>query len=182
MPKTESAQKLKTGDLAPQFSLKGIDEKKYTLNDFKSKTLLIIFMCNHCPYVKARIKDIIDIQSKFNEKELCIVGINSNDPNYPDEGFENMKEFSKQYNMNFHYLIDEKQNIAKDFGAVCTPDPFLFNKDRKLVFHGKINDAINPEMSPKIKIMEKNIKRILNDEIIEKDFDPSIGCSIKWIE
>ena len=182
MPKTESAQKLNTGDLAPQFSLKGIDEKKYTLNDFKSKALLIVFMCNHCPYVKARIKDIIEIQSKFNEKELCIVGINSNDPNYPDEGFENMKEFSKQYNMNFHYLIDEKQNIAKDYGAVCTPDPFLFNKDRKLVFHGKINDATNPEMSPKINIMEKNVKRILNDEIIEKDFDPSIGCSIKWIE
>ncbi|MGD1838797.1 MAG: thioredoxin family protein [Nitrososphaeraceae archaeon] len=182
MAKTESIQKLKTGYKVPEFNLKGIDGKEYTLNDFKSKALLIVFICNHCPYVKARIKDIIKIQSKFSENELCVVGINSNDPNYTDEGFENMKKFSKHYDMNFPYLIDEKQNIALSFGAVCTPDPFLFNQDRRLVFHGKINDATNPEMIPKINIMEDNIKKILNDEKIEKDFDPSIGCSIKWVE
>src|SRR5688500_4636733 len=106
MVKTESSQKLKTGQKAPDFNLKDVGGKLYSLKDFNSKSLLIIFICNHCPFVKARIKDIIDLQSHFNNDELRIVGINSNDPNYEDEGFENMKKFSKQYNLNFRYLID----------------------------------------------------------------------------
>jgi len=180
MVKTESSQILKIGNEAPYFNLIGVDGKMYSLNDFNSKTLLIIFICNHCPFVKARINDIINLQNKFDIKELRIVGINSNDPNYNDEGFENMKKFSNEYNLNFPYLIDETQEIAKSFGAVCTPDPFLFDHERKLVFHGRINDSMTPESEPTRQIMEENIQKVLNGEIIEKDFDPSIGCSIKW--
>jgi len=180
MVKTESSQRLKTGEKAPDFNLIGIDGKLYSLNDFNSKTLLIIFISNHCPFVKARMRDIIDLQYKFNNDELQIVGINSNDPNYEGEGFDNMKKFSNEYNITFPYLIDETQEIAKAYGAVCTPDPYLFDQQKKLVFHGKINDADSPEKTSTKAIMNENIQKILKNEKIVKDFDPSIGCSIKW--
>ncbi len=180
MVKTESSQILKTGYKAPDFNLIGVDGKMYSLNNFNGKTLLVIFICNHCPFVKARINDIINLQNKFDVTELQIIGINSNDPNYEDEGFENMKKFSKEYNLNFPYLIDETQEIAKLYGAVCTPDPFLFDHERKLVFHGRINDAMTPESYPSRQIMEENIQKVLKGEQMEKGFDPSIGCSIKW--
>ena len=181
MARTASSQVLKTGQVAPDFRLKGVDNKVYTLNDFKSsKCLLVIFICNHCPYVRARISDIVDLQSKFNISDLQLVGINSNDTSYQDEGFENMKIFAQNYGLNFPYLIDDSQVTAKQYGAMCTPDPFLFDSERRLVFHGRINDAVEPDMSPNIPVMENNIKKILNKENLEKDFDPSIGCSIKW--
>jgi peroxiredoxin len=180
MVKTPSSQTLKTGQNAPDFKLRGIDSKTYSLHDFTSKSLLIVFICNHCPYVKARIGDIINLQSKFKNSELQVVGINSNDPNYIEEGFDNMIKFANERKLNFPYLIDDTQYIAKSYGAVCTPDPFLFDEQRRLVFHGKINDAVEPEMTPKIQVMENNIRKILKGEKIEKDFDPSIGCSIKW--
>src|SRR3712207_990689 len=115
MAKTLSAQKLVSGSKAPDFTLKGVDDKTYSLKDFKSKSILIVFICNHCPYVKARIKDIVSLQSKFDTSQLQVIGINSNDPNYEDEGFENMKKFSKEYSLNFPYLIDEEQQIARDY-------------------------------------------------------------------
>ena len=180
MAKTLSSQKLMQGSISPDFYLKGVDNKMYSLSDFKSKSLLIIFMCNHCPYVKAKIKDIVNLQSKFNKENLQVVGINSNDPDYEDEGFNNMINFSKNYSLNFPYLIDDTQKIAKEYGAVCTPDPFLFNADKKLVYHGKINDALEPNSSPTYDTMEENIKKLLKGQKIEKEFDPSIGCSIKW--
>ena len=180
MAKTFSSQTLKKNSIAPSFKLIGTNNKVYTLEDFTSKTLLIVFICNHCPYVKARIHDLIELQRKFSESDLRIVGINSNDPSYQDEGFENMIKFSIEHNLNFPYLIDDTQQVAKSYGAVCTPDPFLFNENRRLVFHGKINDALEPEMTPQVNVMENNIRKILNAETIENDFDPSIGCSIKW--
>lgn len=180
MVKTLSSQTLQKNDKAPSFRLMGTDDLYYSLEDFRSKSLLIVFICNHCPYVKARIGDLVTLQSSFPTSELQIVGINSNDPSYQDEGFENMVKFSKQNNLNFPYLIDDTQQIAKSYGAVCTPDPFLFDQDRNLVFHGKINDAMDPEMTPQVHVMENNIKRLLDGQSIEKDFDPSIGCSIKW--
>ena len=180
MVKTESSPILKTGSNAPLFNLIGVDGKMYSLADFKSKTILVVFICNHCPFVKAIIKDLVNLQDKFAQNDFQVVAINSNDPNYEGEGFENMKKFSKEYNLNFPYLIDETQEIAKSFGAVCTPDPFLFDHERKLVFHGRINDAMNPDSQATRQIMEENIRKILNGQAIEKDFDPSIGCSIKW--
>lgn len=180
MVKTASTQVLRTGQKSPHFRLKGVDDKMYSLEDFNSKSLLVVFICNHCPYVKARIPDIINLQSTFKPSELQVIGINSNDPNYEGEGFENMLKFASEYEINFPYLIDDSQDVAKAYGAVCTPDPFLLNIEHKLVFHGKINDALEPGMTPTIPIMESNVRKILRGEKIEKDFDPSIGCSIKW--
>lgn len=179
MVKTPSSQTLQAGQKAPDFNLKGVDGKKYSLQNFNAKALLIVFMCNHCPYVHARLGDIIVLQEKF-KGSLQVVGINSNDPNYEGEGFENMVRFAKERKMNFPYLFDETQNVARAYGAVCTPDPFLFDAGKKLVFHGRINDAMEPEQKPKTQVMETNVRKLLNGEKIEKTFDPSIGCSIKW--
>lgn len=180
MVKTESSpQVLNTGSMTPDFTLKGVDGKMHSLQEYKSKATLVVFICNHCPYVKARIGDIVALQSKFSPSELQVIGINSNDPNYKDEGFDNMVAFAKNYKLNFPYLIDDSQNVARSYGAVCTPDPFLF-VDGKLAFHGRINDALEPEAKPTIPVMENNVRKLLRGERLEKDFDPSIGCSIKW--
>lgn len=183
MVKTQSTQKLSSGSQAPNFSLKGVDNKNYSLKDTNSRTLLIVFICNHCPYVKAKINDLIFLQSKFKTSDLQIIAINSNDPGYEGEGFDNMIRFAQEYSLNFPYLIDETQSVARNYGAVCTPDPFLFDESKKLAFHGKINDALEPNSSPTVNTMEINIQKILDGKksTIEKDFDPSIGCSIKWI-
>lgn len=181
MAKTKSTQVLQKNQIAPNFTLTGIDEKRYSLTSFSSsKLILVVFMCNHCPYVKARIRDIVDLQSKFDKSDFQIVAINSNDPDYQDEGFENMKKFGSEQSINFPYLFDETQETARAYGAVCTPDPFLFDSERKLVFHGKINDALEPDMTPKVQTMEDNVRKLLAGQELEKEFDPSIGCSIKW--
>ena len=181
MVKTVSSQVLNTGEKSPDFELKGVDNKIYSLKDFDdSNSLLVVFICNHCPYVRARIGDIVNLQSMFKTSDLQVVGINSNDPNYEGEGFDNMIKFAREYKLNFPYLIDDTQLMAKAYGAVCTPDPFLFDQERRLVFHGRINDALEPEMTPKVSVMENNVRKVLRGEKIEKDFDPSIGCSIKW--
>jgi len=171
---------LKTGMQAPAFTLKGVDGKSHSLSDYKSKSTLVIFMCNHCPFVKARIGEMVELQSRFSPSELQVIGINSNDPNYEDEGFDNMVRFAKQYSVNFPYLIDESQEVARAYGAMCTPDPFLLDASGKLMFHGRINDAMEPEAKPTVPVMENNIRALLSGKKIEKDFDPSIGCSIKW--
>jgi peroxiredoxin len=181
MVKTASSpQVLKTSSRAPDFTLKGVDGKMHTLADYKSKTTLVIFICNHCPYVKARINDVVALQGKFSPSELQVIGINSNDPDYQDEGYDNMTRFSKDYKLNFPYLIDDTQQVARDFGAVCTPDPFLLDSNKNLVFHGKVNDALEPEAKPTVPVMENNVRKVLRGEKLDKDFDPSIGCSIKW--
>jgi peroxiredoxin len=181
MVKTASSpQVLKAGNIAPDFTLKGVDGKMHSLSDYKSKTTLVIFICNHCPYVKARINDVVALQGKFNAGELQVIGINSNDPDYQDEGFDNMIKFSEDYKLNFPYLIDETQDVARSFGAVCTPDPFLLDSGKRVIFHGKVNDALEPESKPTVPVMENNVRKALRGEKIEKDFDPSIGCSIKW--
>ena len=179
----ESQVTLKTGDVAPDFELLGIDGKHHSLNDYKQfKGLLVIFMCNHCPYVKAKVEAIKEVHAKFKE-QIALIGINSNDSiKYPDDSFESMKSISKVKNIEFDYLVDETQEIAKKYGAVCTPDPFLFDSERKLIFHGRIDDAMNPDATATQKVMIENIEKFLNGEKIEKDFDPSIGCSIKWKE
>ena len=177
----ESKITLKTGDSAPDFSLKGIDDEIHSLESYaKNKGLLVIFMCNHCPYVKAKVDAIKQINEKFNEN-IAVVGINSNDSiEYPDDSFENMKNIAIENGMKFDYLVDDKQDVAKMYGAVCTPDPFLFDEDRKLIFHGRIDNAMNPDATATENIMQNNLKKFLAGEKIEKDFDPSIGCSIKW--
>lgn len=179
----ESQIKLKQGDKAPEFQLLGIDDKKHTLNDYNNyRGILVIFMCNHCPYVKAKVDALNELYEKYGDK-IAIVGINSNDSkDYPEDSFENMKVTAKEKGFKFDYLVDDTQEIAKKYGAICTPDPFLFNSNKQLVFHGKIDNAMKPDAFATEKTMSMNIEKLLAGEKIEKDFDPSIGCSIKWKE
>ena len=179
----ESQIKLKTGDIAPDFELLGIDDKRHTLKDYENyKGILVIFMCNHCPYVKAKVDALNELFEECG-KDIAIIGINSNDPtNVPEDSFDGMKQTAKEKNFQFDYLVDETQEIAKKYGAVCTPDPFLFDSEKKLIFHGRIDDAMNPEAEVSEKVMINNIQKFLEGQKIEKDFDPSIGCSIKWKE
>ena len=172
---------LKTNDNAPDFTLLGIDDKKHSLEDYTNhKGLLVVFMCNHCPYVKAKIDAIKEVHEKFKD-DIALVGINSNDSiKYPDDSFESMKIVAKEKGIKFDYLGDETQEIAKKYGAVCTPDPFLFDSERKLIFHGRIDNAMNPLETATEKTMINKIQRFLDGKKIEKSFDPSIGCSIKW--
>ncbi len=161
MAKMESVISLKTGDVAPGFSLKGIDDKMHSLEDYSKKGLLVIFMCNHCPFVKAKIDAIKELHDKF-KNDISIVGINSNDSvKYPDDDFESMKAVAKEKGLEIDYLVDETQEIAKKYGAVCTPDPFLFDSEKKLIFHGRIDDAMNPEAEVSEKVMINNISALI---------------------
>ena len=179
----ESQISLKSGDTAPDFELVGIDNHKHSLKDYAGKkATLIIFMCNHCPFVKAKVEAIKEIHARFRQ-DVNVIGINSNDSvKYPDDSFENMKIVAEEKKIQFDYLVDESQDIAKKYGATCTPDPFLFDKDFKLIFHGKIDNAVKSEDIVTQKTMINNIIKFLDGKSIEKDFDPSIGCSIKWKE
>ena len=175
----ESRKKLVAGDKAPYFILIGTDEREHALKSYLGKPLIIAFLCNHCPYVHAKIGALTGLKKKFGNK-INIVGINSSDPEYTGEGFAKMKEYDKSFGVNFDYLIDDSQKIARDYGAMCTPDPFLFDAEGKLVYHGKLDSS--PSMNP-VKtgdIMEINIENVLNDDPVENEFVPSQGCSIKW--
>jgi len=169
------------GEKAKDFNLLSTEKEKISLDMAKGDNgTLVMFICNHCPYVKAKIDAIKQIHEKFKES-VALVGINSNDSTeYPDDSFENMKKIADEKGMKFDYLVDEKQDVAKKYGAICTPDPFLFDQNRKLVFHGRIDNAMNPDDTATESTMQKNIEKYLAGEKIEKDFDPSIGCSIKW--
>lgn len=164
------------------FSLKGIDEKIYSLSDFSgNKILVIIFMCNHCPYVKAVMQRLVRIQEKYSGKDVRLIGINSNDVvAYPEDSFENMKIFSKSYSMNFPYLFDETQEIAKKYDAVCTPDIYVFNEQRVLKYRGRIDDNWKEESQVKSRDLESAIDKLLEGKEIPESQIPSLGCSIKW--
>lgn len=178
----ESQIKLKTGDLAPDFDLLGIDDKRHSINNYAKNGTLVIFMCNHCPYVKAKLDALNELYDKFGDK-IDIIGINSNDPSdYPEDSFENMKKIAIEKEFKFDYLIDDSQKVARSYGAICTPDPFLFDKDKRLVFHGRIDNAMKPGDTPSEKTMINNIQKMLSGNNIDNSFEPSIGCSIKWKE
>ena len=170
------------GTKAISFSLKGIDEKTYNLEEIKGKNgTLVIFICNHCPYVKGVIdrlvKDIIDLQ----KKEIGCVAIMSNDvANYPEDSFENMKKFSKVNNFRFPYLYDETQEVAKAYGAVCTPDFFGYNKNLELQYRGRLDNAgISGEVL-KDKELFNAFHQIIKTGNGPKEQKSSMGCSIKW--
>ena len=170
------------GSKIPEFNSKGIDNETYSLESFKdTKGLIIIFSCNHCPYVQAYEGRIKTIQTDYKEKGITVVAINSNDDvNYPDDSFENMKKRATEQYFNFIYLRDEDQSIATEFDATHTPEIFLFDADRKLVYHGKIDDNWQePE-----KAVNHYLRNALNEMLEGKEISVpetySIGCTIKW--
>ena len=173
------------GKKADHFELKSTDNKIISLNDVKGENgTLIMFICNHCPYVKAVIKEIVSDCKELEKEGIKSVAIMSNDTvNYPDDSFDKMIEFSQNNNFGFSYLIDETQEIAKKYDAVCTPDFFGYNKDLKLNYRGRIRELrdlkpVRDGSSELFKAM-KLISETQKGPDIQK---PSLGCSIKWFK
>jgi len=176
--------KIQMGEPAKEFSLKGVDEKNYTLDTFKTaQVLVLIFMCNHCPYVKAVWQRLIDLQEKFKDLKVQFVGINANAANteYPDDSFENMQREFAERKMNFPYLIDSNQKVSKDYNAQCTPDIYVYDEERKLAYHGRIDDNWKDESKVTKHELAEAISMLLKGEKVTEQY-PSMGCSIKWVE
>tara|TARA_Y100001970_G_scaffold284063_1_gene400666 strand:+ start:701 stop:1255 length:555 start_codon:yes stop_codon:yes gene_type:complete len=172
------------GNKAKDFQLKSTSNKIITLEDVKGENgTLIMFICNHCPYVKAVIEDVVQDTRQLKTQGINSVAIMSNDiKNYPEDSFENMIEFSKKNNFNFPYLIDETQEVAKSYGAVCTPDFFGYNKKLELQYRGRIRELkeLKPVRSGESDLL-KAMKMIGKSEKGPTDQIPSMGCNIKWI-
>jgi peroxiredoxin len=171
------------GKKAVPFKLKSTEGKIISLEDLKGENgTLIMFICNHCPYVKAITKDIVEDCNELKKLGINSIAISSNDPtNYPEDSFENMIEFAKKNEFSFPYLIDETQEIAKAYDAVCTPDFFGYNKDLELQYRGRLRELKN--LIP-IRNCQSDLYRAMK-QIAEtnngpKDQIPSAGCSIKW--
>ena len=184
MPPVKSSSSL-FGISAKDFKLNSTDNKLISLNDINGDAgTLIMFICNHCPYVKAVIKDIVEDCKNLKKLGVKAVAISANDPiNYPEDSFENMIEFAKKHQFNFPYLFDETQNVAKSYDAVCTPDFFGYNNNLELQYRGRIREL--KDLKP-IKIDEsdlfKAMKQISETGKGPKKQIPSLGCSIKWLD
>ena len=165
------------GEKAKDFTLLSTENKKISLSDIKGKNgTLIMFICNHCPYVKAVIHSIVQDANFLEGIGVKSVAIMSNDASeYPEDSFENMVSFAKQHNFSFPYLIDKTQKVAKDYGAVCTPDFFGYNKNLELQYRGRIYAARPTELGAAMKLVADTGKG-------PKKQIPSMGCSIKWIK
>ena len=172
------------GKKAENFQLKSTNNELITLDKIRGKKgTLIMFICNHCPYVKAIIKDIVKDTSLLKTEGINSVAIMSNDTiNYPDDSFNKMIEFSKKNKFSFPYLIDETQEIAKKFGAVCTPDFFGYNNQLELQYRGRMREL--KDLKP---IKEGESELLLAMKLISKTGKgprnqiPSMGCNIKWV-
>ena len=171
------------GKKAENFELKSTEKTLISLNDIKGENgTLIMFICNHCPYVKAIIKDVVEDCNKLNYLGIKSVAICSNDPiNYPEDNFENMIEFARKHKFNFPYLIDETQNIARKYDAVCTPDFFGYDKDFGLQYRGRIREL--RELKP-VRSGDSDLfiamKQVSETGKGPKEQFPSTGCGIKW--
>ena len=172
------------GEKIYDFNLKSVDEKNYTLKDIAGKNgTLVMFICNHCPYVKAIIKELSSTTLNLKKYNINSVAIMSNDTvNYPDDSFDNMKKFAQENHFGFPYLFDETQEIAKKYGAVCTPDFFGYNENLELQYRGRIREL--KELKP-VRSGESDLyiamKQISETGNGPKDQIPSMGCNIKWL-
>ena len=173
------------GQAAKSFELKSTNNEIIKLNDVKGTNgTLVMFICNHCPYVKAVIKDIVEDCKNLKELGITAVAICSNDTiNYPEDSFENMIEFAKKHQFNFPYLFDETQNIAKNYDAVCTPDFFGYNNNLELQYRGRIRELVN--LKP-VRAGDSDLysamKQIAETGKGPEMQIPSAGCSIKWLD
>jgi peroxiredoxin len=181
MPPLETPE-LINNFLAPAFKLPATDGKFYTLQELKGpKGLVIAFICNHCPYVKAIADKIAKEAIALQKIGINFVGINANDPiAYPEDSFENMKLFAQENHYSFPYLFDESQEVAKAYDAVCTPDFFGFNSDLLLVYRGRLDAAGKNIMPEATRDLFLAMEEISQDLPISNKQYPSIGCSIKW--
>ena len=173
------------GEKAKDFNLKSTENKQITLKDIKGENgTLVMFICNHCPYVKAIIKNLVDDVKFLDKLDIKSVAIMSNDvKNYPEDSFENMISFSKVNDFSFPYLIDATQKIAKDYDAVCTPDFFGYNKNLELQYRGRIRELKNLKPIGKSDSdLNVAMRLIATSGKGPKNQIPSMGCNIKWFK
>ncbi|EMA46997.1 thioredoxin family protein [Halococcus saccharolyticus] len=183
----ESARELERGDLAPGFELPDTDGDTRSIDDFAdNKALLVTFTCNHCPYAQAKFDTLNRLADDYGN--VAVVGINPNDADeYPDDSFERMQALVDEGTIEYDaYLRDESQDVARAYGAVCTPDPFLFKSTDdgfELAYHGRLDDAHGPDEQPSGEPgfeMAGAIESVLAGVPVDHEFRPSRGCSIKW--
>lgn len=179
-PKTEL---LALGALAPDFSLPGVDGQSYSLAQFKgkAKAVVVIFACNHCPYVQAYEDRMMQICKDFAEKGVQFFVINANDEkNYPEDSFAKMKERAKAKKFPYPYLRDAAQKVAESFGAGCTPEVFLLDCSLKLQYHGRIDDNWQEPNQVKAHYLRDALEAVLGGKVVARTETHPIGCSIKW--
>jgi peroxiredoxin len=173
------------GRAAPDFSLPGVDGKIWTRDQCKGeKGLLVMFICNHCPYVKAVIHRIVRDTRELAELGIRSVAIMSNDPtDYPEDSFENMQRLARELDLPFPYLLDETQEVAKAYGAVCTPDFFGYDAELGLQYRGRLDES-RKETAPEgvRRDLFEAMKQVATTGKGPDDQIPSMGCSIKWRE
>ncbi len=180
----ESDSELERGDAAPPFELPGTDGETHSLETFTGDALLVVFTCNHCPYAVAKFDALNALAAEYDD--LDVVGINPNDAaEKADDSFERMREYVADGRIAYDaYLRDETGEVAAAYGAVCTPDPFLFGRDDdgtwRLRYHGRLDDALNPDDEPTESFIEPAVESVLAGETVSIPDRPSRGCSIKW--
>ncbi len=169
------------GTAAPDFSLPGTDGGQYVLADFADKDfLVVVFMCVHCPFVIPVEDTLIHLGMKY-EDQVQFVGICSNDAEvYTGDSFENMKARAEEKAYPFPYLQDESQEVAKAYEATCTPDIFVYDKERKLVYHGRIDDSARGESAPTTNDLDAALELLVSGNYVEGEQVPSHGCNVKW--
>lgn len=176
------ASMVDAGRPAPDFKLPGVDGRSWTLNDARGPNgLVVMFICNHCPYVKAVRERIIRDARDLEAFGVRAIAISSNDAtDYPEDSFENMKRVAREYGYPFPYVYDETQTVAKAYGAACTPDFFGYDQDLKLKYRGRL-DASRRELAPNARRdLFEAMKQIAQTGSGPKEQIASIGCSIKW--
>ncbi len=172
------------GSLCPDFQLPGVDGHLHSLKDFKgSRALLIMFICNHCPYVQAVEDRLILLSKELQSLGAQIVAISSNDGvRYPADSYENMKKRSQEKKYTFPYIYDETQNVAKKFGAVCTPDFFVYDENLLLAYRGRLDDSWKDATQVSRHELRYAVIELLEGRTAPLTQYPSMGCSIKWKE
>ena len=168
------------GTPCPPFALPGVDGRTWTREDFKAPALLVVVLCNHCPYVQA-VDDRINALARAYAGRCAVVGLSANDAEaYPEDRFEAMAARAREKGYVFPYLYDEDQSVARAFGAVCTPDYFLYGPDRRLAYRGRLDDNWKDPRAVQREDLKEALEAILVGRPVPGDQRPSMGCSIKW--
>lgn len=170
------------GSSAPAFDLRGVDGRRHTLASARGPNgLVVMFICNHCPYVKAIAAKLPRDMEALKRDGVGAIAIMSNDPaDYPEDSFDNMAKFGREHGFGFPYVIDETQDVARAYGAVCTPDFFGYDKELKLAYRGRLDDAGRSPKDGNARELVDAMRAVAQGKPAPATQHASIGCSIKW--